>query len=352
MEYKYIQRSYLIGWLIASFVWYLTRISMIETDVYFYPQRIIFFLITWLSQGFLYGILFYLITHYITKKVRYYQLLSIAILTQLGTALLIIAILFPILKRYEIHEFPSEFVLFMKSPTVVFGTLYSLIVNTLISTTLSVSLILGKGMLKKIIIGKYYKPIDEERIFMFLDLHDSTKMAEKLGHLAFSMLIQDCFYELAVFNKYKGEIYKYVGDEAIISWSSKDKNAAANCIISFFAFIKILKVKSAYFKSKYGAVPSFKAGIHLGDVTVTEIGKTKREIAYLGDTVNTAARIQGECNHHRSNLLISEDMRRILILGPEYIIDEKGSFLLRGKNEPVKIFAIDLKVNKINLNDE
>jgi len=339
MDYKYIQQTYLKGWLIASIVWYLVRLSNIETGDYLNLERIVFFTTSWLSQGFLYGILFYYITRYITKRVRFYQMLGIALLTQIIVALLIIAILFPIIKRFDHGAFPNRFVLFMTSPTVVFGTFYSLIVNSLISITMSASLILGRGMLKNIISGKYYTPIKERRIFMFLDLNDSTMIAEKLGHLSFSKLIQDCFYELSIFNTYKGEIYKYVGDEAIITWSvSADTNM--NCIQSFFAFAALLEKKSAYFMNEYKVIPSFKAGIHIGSVTVTEIGKNKREIAYLGDTVNTTARIQGQCNLLMSDLLISEDLLDVLRVSAKYIIKEMGSYILKGKNEPVRIYSI------------
>jgi len=339
MDYKYIQRNYLLGWLIANIVWYLVRLSNIEAGDYLNLQRIVFFIASWLSQGFLYGVLFFLITRYITKRVRFYQMLGIALLTQLCVALLIMAIFFTIVNRFNLEAFPNSFVLFMSSPASVFGTLYSLIVNALISITLSVSLILGRGMLKNIISGKYYMPQKEKRIFMFLDLYDSTKIAEKLGHLSFSKLIQDCFYELSIFNKYTGDIYKYVGDEAIITWPVS-AGTTMNCIQSFFEFTTVFEQKSEYFKQKYNVIPSFKAGVHIGSVTVTEIGKNKREIAYLGDTVNTTARIQGECNQLKSDLLISEDLLDVLSLSANYIVKEKGSFILRGKNEPVRIYSI------------
>lgn len=46
----------------------------------------------------------------------------------------------------------------------------------------------------------------------------------------------------------------------------------------------------------YGRRPSFKSGLHAGGGIAVEIGGTKREIAYHGDTPNTAACIQGMSN--------------------------------------------------------
>ncbi|WP_068475304.1 adenylate/guanylate cyclase domain-containing protein [Saccharicrinis aurantiacus] len=343
MGYKYIQTTYLGGWFLATVIWHIVRISNLESGEYLHSQHIIFFAITWLVQGFLYGILFYLITSYITKRVRFYQLLGIALLTQLFVALIIIATLYPLLNEFDIEKMPDSFSNFMTLPTIVLGTMYSLIVNTLISITMSAKLILGPGVLKNIIVGKYYTPIKEEHIFMFLDLQDSTAIAEKLGHLKFSIFIQDCFYELSVFNKHRGIIHKYVGDEAIITWPTKLKTNPLSAIKAFYEFSTILNNKSVYFKNKYGVQPAFKAGLHVGDVTVTEIGKAKREIAFLGDTVNTTARIQAECNQLKSDLLISGNIQERITLKDDYNIEEKGSYILRGKNEPIKIYAVNLK---------
>ena len=43
----------------------------------------------------------------------------------------------------------------------------------------------GPGVLKHVLIGKYFKPYREERIFMFIDLRNSTFIAERLGERAY-----------------------------------------------------------------------------------------------------------------------------------------------------------------------
>ena len=75
------------------------------------------------------------------------------------------------------------------------------------------------GIMWKLFSGRYYHPVVEERIFMFLDLKSSTTIAEKLGHIKYSRLIQDCFYDVTdVIDKSKAEIYQYVGDEIVVTW--------------------------------------------------------------------------------------------------------------------------------------
>ncbi len=78
--------------------------------------------------------------------------------------------------------------------------------------------------------------------------------------------------------------------------------------------------------------------MNAGIVTVTEVGRYKKEIAYHGDAINTAARIQGLCNEYDEALLISEKL--VSTLNTEnYSFARLGSILLRGKKEEVQVYA-------------
>jgi len=76
----------------------------------------------------------------------------------------------------------------------------------------------GAKVIRNLISGKYHRPREETRIFLFLDLRSSTTMAEKLGHVLYSRLIQDCFRDLTECAiAHEVEIYQYVGDEAVLT---------------------------------------------------------------------------------------------------------------------------------------
>ena len=92
---------------------------------------------------------------------------------------------------------------------------------------------------------------------------------------------------------------------------------------------------------QFGVLPQFKAGVSSGTVTVAEIGSLKTEIAYHGDVLNTAARIQGLCNEFDKNILLSEYAKNYLNNGYEPVLVTET--LLRGKAEPVKIFTVATK---------
>lgn len=197
----------------------------------------------------------------------------------------------------------------------------------------------GPGQMFLIFLGRYKKPTTENRIFMFLDLKNSTTIAEKLGHIIYSKLLQQCFLDMnKLIPKSGAEIYQYVGDEAVLTWKIKsfDLNFIKP-IQLFFAFKKKLEKKAKYYKSKFGEVPEFKAGVNAGVVTVAEIGDIKREIAYHGDVVNTASRLRSACNEFNKNLLASEYVVRNINQSYNFDILEIGEVNLKGKKNSIKL---------------
>ncbi len=92
----------------------------------------------------------------------------------------------------------------------------------------------GPGVFLKFIAGNYHSPKKEGRIFMFLDMRSSTAIAEKIGNEKYFNLLKDVFFDITdtILNN-EGEIYQYVGDEIVISWSIKRGARNANCLNCF-----------------------------------------------------------------------------------------------------------------------
>lgn len=200
----------------------------------------------------------------------------------------------------------------------------------------------GQGILISFLLGKYHRPKENDRIFMFMDLKSSTTCAEKLGHIKYSQFIQDCFFDITdVITKYDAKIYQYVGDEVVLSWNIKEGIENGHCIKTFFAYDSLIQSKQKYYKDKYGVIPEFKAGIHLGKVTVAEVGVIKKELAYHGDVLNTAARIQGKCNVFKKRLLVSEPMKVILEKLRLFNFSAIGDVSLKGKARQVSLYGVE-----------
>ena len=218
---------------------------------------------------------------------------------------------------------------------------YSMFTSLFISFLEQVNRKFGPGILLSILIGKYYNPRAEKRIFMFLDLKSSTSHAEKLGHIRFSQLIQTCFQLLnEIVLKYNAEIYQYAGDEVILTWKWANGIRDQNCLKLFYNFRRLLKNQQDNFLKKYDLIPEFKAGVNGGEVTVVEIGDIKREIVYHGDVLNTGARIQEKCNEYNSSLLISHDLYKVFKSNENFRFDAIGAISLKGKERPVGLFRV------------
>ena len=208
---------------------------------------------------------------------------------------------------------------------------------------LQVSRKFGPGNLLKLISGKYSNPKIEKRIFMFMDLKGSTEIAESLGHQRYSALMQNCFHDLTdIVIKYKASIYQYVGDEVVLSWDMKNGLKNLNCIKTYFAYYKKLQAHKDYYLTKFELLPYFKCGVDCGEVTVAEIGDIKREIAYHGDVLNTAARIEKQCTPLNKKMIISEYLDKEL---PQELNGfEKeliGNIELKGKKGKINLFSIE-----------
>ncbi|MEM7372895.1 MAG: adenylate/guanylate cyclase domain-containing protein [Bacteroidota bacterium] len=233
-------------------------------------------------------------------------------------------------------------VAYMQSLPFVGLLIYLLMLSVLFNFLKQVSKKFGSGVMLGLLLGRYHNPREDERIFMFLDLKASTTHAEKLGHVRFSRLLQDCFYDLnSVLLAYEAHIYKYVGDEAILTWNIQSGVRSANCLRMYFAFHQLLQDKRAWYLEHYGLVPMFKAGVHLGRVTLAEVGEYRREIEYHGDVVNTAARIQQQCNVYGKRILLSKGLYDILNKAPNLHFDPIGEIELKGKKEWVKVYSVE-----------
>lgn len=203
------------------------------------------------------------------------------------------------------------------------------------------STMLGREVILKYFSGKYHRPRNENRVFMFLDLKSSTEIAEKLGHQKYSAFLKDFFNRLdEPILASKGFLFQYVGDELVMVWSYK-KAFNNNNVIKFYTMVKQLLDETAdEFLTKYGIKPEYKAGIHCGEVSVTEIGSIRKSLAYHGDPINTASRICAKCKELNEELLISEDVYERINKDMDFNCKSIGEFELKGKKNKVKLYKV------------
>ncbi len=199
----------------------------------------------------------------------------------------------------------------------------------------------SQGVFFNIIVGKYLHPRDEKRIIMFIDLKDSTPIAEKLGHKEYFKFIRDVIYCMSAgIAEYDGRVYQYVGDEIVAWWPHTAANAT-KCVHALVEARKILNKNSKIFKRGYDIIPEYKVGIHAGNVTVGQVGITKKDLVISGDTINTAARIRSACTELNQKFLVSKEFIELLNM-KDWQSESMGMVDLKGKNENIELFALKI----------
>jgi adenylate cyclase len=254
----------------------------------------------------------------------------------------VVSFIFLFLLGADSTESINRITAFVKSTYFLTIISYGAVVSFLISFVKQVDSKFGPGNLMNMLIGRYHKPRIEDRIFLFMDLKNATGYAERLGHIKYSQLLQDCFEDMTkIVTKYFGEIYQFVGDEIVITWNSLVGIKNANCLHLVFGFLETINNRSDFYLKNYGFKPEFKAGMNCGHITVAEVGNIKREIAYHGDVINTASRIQHQCNRYKKNILISRQLYRRLKNVNGFRFSFTDAVQLKGKQEPVELYTIN-----------
>jgi adenylate cyclase len=304
-------------------------------------EYLIFGLLLVLMVGIVYAIVEFLFDTFLSKVLHLGFILLFKSIIYLILLVFSLTLIAHLAESYISVDFPNHRGWWITNKIFWVVTSYFIICSLIFSFIRLTNDKFGRGVIFNMIIGRYRKPREVERILMFIDLKSSTTIAESLGHLKYSQFIQDCFYYLnRIVSKYDAEIYQYVGDEAVLTWRLKKGLKQQNCIHLFFEYERRLKRHSKYFMKTYGVIPEFKAGLHSGKIIITEVGTIKKELAYHGDVINTTSRIQEQCNEYNESLLISEELLNNLNLTAKYEAISLGNELLEGKTETLKLYAI------------
>lgn len=261
----------------------------------------------------------------------------------LSIGLALTVVLVPILMGWSPEAGMALFSKKLMTANIIITAIYVFVITLILQLIKVASVWIQASDLRQIF-SQNNDGVEEDRIFMFLDMKSSTTHAEKLGAGLFSMLVRDCFLDMTKAARLSNaEIYQYVGDEAIFTWKTSESNLR-NSIQHYFSFRENLQQRSSYYRSQYGIVPEFKAGIHHGRVIRTEVGVIRKSIAFHGDAINTASRIQGKCNELGKDLLVSAAVTDGL--SGSFGINPEGCYQLKGKDCKVNIFSVTYNVKE------
>ncbi|WP_208641775.1 adenylate/guanylate cyclase domain-containing protein [Sphingobacterium multivorum] len=279
------------------------------------------------------------------NKKRFIFTLSFRLLNVLLLVLFVSAVYYHFFYNGDLHSF--NFSLMMSV------SVYALLVEGFITIVLLLKRNLGIGYFSDFFKSSYLTPSEEERVFLFLDMIDSTPLIQQLGSFRYSRLMQDCFTDLSdAVLRYNGLLYQFVGDEAVITWKTSKDFKFSDSLDFYFAYLQILETKKDYYTDKYGILPRFRASVNSGNVTIALVGDIKREIAYYGNVLNICSRLQKLSDNNQNQIIISENFYNNIRECKHYHFYPIIGFSLKGIPDINKAYGVHQKPTLLTLKCE
>ncbi len=176
---------------------------------------------------------------------------------------------------------------------------------------------------------------------LFCDIRSFTAMSEKMAAVDVVSLLNRYFTALGnCITNHHGIINKYIGDAimAIFGAPVASQNSAEDAFEAALDMRKTLIEINKEFKKDGLPEIRFGIGIHTGSVFAGTIGaETRMEYTVIGDTVNTASRLESLCKTYTTDLLISEASAEKLENFPELTFVAETQ--IRGKTESMKVYS-------------
>ena len=201
--------------------------------------------------------------------------------------------------------------------------------------------LVGAQALLDLTLGRYRRPRLQRRFFLFVDVVGSTRIVERLGPAQAHRMLGLLFSAVAEpISAHRGEIYQYVGDQIVVTWTETAGAHEARPARCFFAMQRALEDDAAQFRRRFGVVPEIRAALHLGEVVAGEIGELRRAIVFHGDAVNAAARLEQAARDLGQEFIVSDEALRALGGVRGTVRRDLGALALRGREEPVRAWSL------------
>lgn len=263
-----------------------------------------------------------------------------------ATVFIDIAICVLVFSWYEdgafIDERGLESLLFaLHEPAIQAFAIYGILSGFFITFIRSVNKKFGANVFLNTLLGKTQEPREVGLVFMFVDLRNSTRLAEEMGHVKYSRFMKEYYRLLSnCCAENDGDIYQIAGDGAFLTWKLSASRKEAKPILCFEDLKRCFFRTRKRFLSEFGHYPTFKAAAHWGKVIMTEVGNFRSEIAYHGDAINTTSRLQDLCSRLGEEFLISRELLQELPNIGKYSPLPKGPFELKGKSSETFVYAL------------
>ncbi len=211
-------------------------------------------------------------------------------------------------------------------------------VPTLTIGMLKIIHMIGARHFLHFLFGTYHRPVEKSRVVLFMDMVDSSKIAEKLEPKESMLLISRFIFDAsAMIRKHGGDILNYTGDGLVVVWPLSKADRALGAV---FAMRRRFEKIRPLYQKEFGIKPYFRMGLHAGKVVIAQIGEEKLFIGLYGDTVNTSSRLEEMNKKLDTNVLISGTVKQWLSKKWIDRLEPMGSKSIRGREGKIDVYTL------------
>jgi len=199
------------------------------------------------------------------------------------------------------------------------------------------------AILQEIVDGRLKSGLEGHRTqlcVLFSDIRDFTTLSEKLEPEAVIALLNRYFSRMTeAIHAYGGTLDKFIGDGIMAFYGAPEPMAdpCRNALLTAQRMLSSLAELNAEFESEGRQPLKIGVGLHYGVASVGNMGSEARhEYTAIGDTVNTASRIEGQTKGSGYALLVSETVMEAL--GHPEGFDFLGEKPLKGR-APMAVYG-------------
>jgi adenylate cyclase len=177
---------------------------------------------------------------------------------------------------------------------------------------------------------------------LFSDIRGFTSLSEQLQPEQVAEMLREYLTEMTeIVFRYGGTVDKYIGDcvMALYNVPREDPKHAIKAVHTALEFQERTLAVSKRWEEKLGIAIRNGVGINTGEAVVGTLGSEQRlEYTAIGDTINLGARLESITKDYKTNIIISESTYE-LVKG-HFVTKELGDVTVKGKTQPVKIYAV------------
>ncbi len=184
---------------------------------------------------------------------------------------------------------------------------------------------------------------EAEVTVLFCDLRSFTAFSER--SLPYDVIhILNRYFETmgAVIDRWGGYIDKYMGDGIMVTFGldrALQEHSARLAVSAARDMVRLLPEFNGYLRSHFNHEFRIGIGIHTGTVIVGSLGfHKKKEYTAIGDTVNTASRIEAVNKKAGTTVLVSEHTHALA--GDGFRWGKKFSAEVKGKEEALHLHEL------------